>query len=284
MSQRAPAGSRLAPPGVLVALVVLAVLVVLSGCSGLPAGTEGSTTTLTPVSVPEQTRSVDTGERVLAPGLTAAGVRDPGRLSRAHERALRDRSFTVASNTTVEGPNGTLSREDSRLQVAAGWERYYSSRVAERAPEYSVTVFRPRLELWFDGSVTYFRGTRAGNVTYARQAGSAMGDLSRRDRLYALYASFETRVESTGEGYRVVGTRLTSPAVLNAPLLVEAPRNATFVAVLTPDGRVRRYRVAYDATLDNRRVRLVRRVRFSNVGATDVSQPAWYEEAKNATA
>lgn len=266
-------------------VALLAVLAILAGCSSLPAGAqERSTATLTPVSVPDQTPSTaDADERVLAPGLTAAGVRDPGRLSRTHESTLEGQSFTVLDNTTVEGSNGTLSRWASRVRVTASRDRYHSFRVAETSSEYPVSALRPQLEIWFDGSSMYFRGVRDGNVTYARQRGNALGDLSHRDRLYALYASFETRVERIDDGYRVVGTRLDSPTVLNAPLLLEAPRNATFVAVLAPDGRVRRYRVAYDATFDDRRVRLNRRVRFSKVGTTNVSRPSWYWKAKNAT-
>lgn len=266
---------------------LLAVLAVLAGCSSLPVDAQDRpTATLTPVSVPEQTPTTDADadERVLAPGLTASGVRDPGRLARAHESTLVGQSFTVGRNTTVEGPNGTLRQWDSRVQVTAGRDRYHSFRIAETSSEYPVSALHPRLEIWFDGSSMYFRGMRDGNVTYARQRGNALGDLSHRDRLYALYASFETRVERVDDGYRVVGTRLASPPVLNAPLLLEAPRNATFVATLTPDGRVRRYRLAYDATFDDRRVRLNRRVRFSRVGATTVSRPAWYGEARNATA
>jgi len=269
-------------------VAVLAVLAVLAGCSSLPVDAQHrSTATLTPVSVPEQTPTTDADtdadERVLAPGLTAAGVRDPGRLSRVHENTLVGQSFTVGQNTTVEGPNGTLSRWDSRVRVTAGRDRYHSLRVAETSSEYPVSALRPRLEIWFDGSAMYFRGVRDGNVTYARQRGNALGDLSHRDRMYALYASFETRVERVDDGYRVVGTRLASPTVLNAPLLLEAPPERHVLATLTPDGRLRDYRVAYDATFDNRRVRLTRRVRFSNVGATTVSRPAWYGKAKNAT-
>lgn len=265
-------------------LALLAVLAVLAGCSSLSVESrERSTATLTPVSVPEQTPSADAEERVLVPGLTASGVRDPGRLASAHEDTLEGQSFTVVRNTTVEGPNGTLSQWDSRVEVTGGRDRYHSFRIAETSSEYPVSPLQPRLEIWFDGSSMYFRGMRDGHVTYARQRGNALGDLSHRDRLYALYASFETRVERTDDGYRVVGTRLASPAVLDAPLLLEAPRNATFVATLTPDGRVRRYRLAYDATFDDRRARLNRRVRFSNVGATTVSRPAWYGAARNAT-
>lgn len=268
----------------------LALVVLLAGCSGIPApgsggpgAPGGAAPTLTPVAVPS-TDTPPPEERTLLPGLSAAGVRDPGRLADAHYTALEGRSYTRVGNMTVLSANGTtLTRWDRRLRVAAGWERYRYRRVARTAPSYPVSAYRPELAAWYDGKSVYFRGVDGEDVDYARQSGNSLGDMTRHDRLLALYANFETRVRRAGDGYRLVGTDLENPAALDVPALLSDPRNVTFLAVLGPDGRVERYRLAYDATLDGRPVRVVRTARFSAVGDTDVPEPGWAAEARNAT-
>lgn len=262
-------------------VVALALLAVLAGCGGQPGADTGGGT-LTPAPVPA-TATPAPDERVLAPGLTGAGVADPGRLAGAHRRALERRSFTLVENRTVEGPDGALTRWDRRLRVAEEWSRYRYARVAESARGYPVSAYRPRLEAWYDGKFVYFRGVRDGDVLFSYQRGDTFGDMTRTDRLLALYAAFETRAREADGGYRVTGTRPADTAVLDVPPSLDEPRDATFVADLGPDGRVVRYRLSYAATFDGRQVRVTRTVRFEAVGETTVEPPDWYGRARNAT-
>ncbi|MEF8841787.1 MAG: hypothetical protein V5A62_09210 [Haloarculaceae archaeon] len=80
----------------------------------------------------------------------------------------------------------------------------------------------------------------------------------------------------------LVGSDVRSDSVLEVPILLERPRNAGVRLEVGVEGVVRECRIAYDATFDGERVRVVRHVLFEFVEGP-VDPPSWYETALNAT-
>jgi hypothetical protein len=98
---------------------LLATVIVLSGCSGT-FGNGTSTPTVTPAEVPP----VESTE-ALAPGLTEAGIDDPVALVGAHERVLRNASYTVSVDIDERFASGELRRRKAANgQYAAGTTPY----------------------------------------------------------------------------------------------------------------------------------------------------------------
>lgn len=284
-------------------VIALAIVLVVAGCSGFSgsddrpdAGTD--TETLSPVPVPATaTSDGETGadgqsDRLLAPGLTRDGVGDPFALAGAHRNALSNQSYTVVATTTLVGADGGLRTVDRTMAVAAGGTPYHLVETSESDPSYPVTGIAGRLEIWFAGRPALFRvGTE--NVSYrkgtmARLAGP-VGDTTGHDRLVGYYGSVDRwtvrehpdRIAST----IVLESRESpDPAVLDVPLLVNDPRDATLRVVMTEEGRVVTTRVHYVASFDDERVEVVRSVRFVDVGNTTVAEPAWVDEARATTA
>lgn len=75
--------------------------------------------------------------------------------------------------------------------------------------------------------------------------------------------------------FRVRSDRLAQPTALENLDRVENPSNVRLTATLTGEGVLRSYRLSYDATVDGRRVRVERRVRYVGAGSTTVERPAW---------
>jgi hypothetical protein len=58
------------------------------------------------------------------------------------------------------------------------------------------------------------------------------------------------------------------------------PQNVSLTATVTGDGVVTRWRLAYDTTVENRSVRVVRETRITEIGRTTVGRPAWVDTAR----
>jgi hypothetical protein len=281
-----------------IAAVALALLAVTAGCSaisgpGAGAGTRagaGDTPTLTPVPVvtDEGTAAAATPTpETLVEGLGPGGVRDPFTLATNHRDVLTNASFRRVRTERIEGQNGTIWNETTVVRVNADGSRLLFEQDVERAPTYPVDVYRKNLSIYYDGNASYFRGVVDGELSYATvvgSAGSVVGDVSERDWLMVLFERFQWRAETVESGYRMESQYLLDDTVLKTPPLVDDPEDETMTVWLTDDGRVRSYRLAYNGTLDEQRVRFTRRARFVGVGATTVPEPGWYPAAVNATA
>lgn len=281
--------------------LAVAVAVFLAGCSGVSApGGVGSTetATLTPVAVPERGTHVGTTPRTatpenrLLPGLTAEGVTDPFALAGAHRDALRNRSFTRVTHTTLAGPNGTLRTTHEVIAVAPGGRRYHYTITSASDPSYPVHSITPRLEIWYTDGPALFRLDEGENASYrVGMTGTLegpVGDISGQDRLVGLYGTVDrwSVQPASGEDHRLFVLESREPPdadVLKLPTLVTDPRNVELQVVLTGDGRVVTHRLSYDATFDDQPVRVVRHVRFVKVGSTTVTEPDWLDEAQRET-
>jgi hypothetical protein len=281
----------------------MALCCLLAGCGGAPTDTRAGTDTLTPVAVPTShpsaaatstPRATTPGLRTeaeLAPGVTGTGVEEPFRLATAHRRGLSNRSFRLVRTLNVTHSNGTLLRRTTRrATVGPNASRYRVVDTAVGADAYPVRAVAPRIDLWWAGGPALFRLSGDGETRYRRVDDSPFrgpaDDLTLRGRIAGLLSSVDTVVvgREPGEPVRVilVASDVRSDSVLEVPVLLDRPRNASVTLEVGVDGVVREYRIAHDATFDGERVRVVRHVRFEFV-EEPVEPLSWYETALNAT-
>lgn len=281
------------------AVFALVLVVVAAGCSAISGPSAGpdagadpaDTPTLTPVPVDTDrgTAAAETPTpETLVSGLGPGGVRDPFTLATTHRDVLTNDSFRRIRTERIETVNGTLWNETTRVRVNADGSRLLFEQTVRSAPGYPVDVYRKNLSIYYDGNASYLRGFVDGELSYATvsgSTGSVLSDVSERDWLMVLFERFQWEAERVPSGYRMHSSHLLDDTVLKTPPLVEHPDGATMTVWLTPDGRVRSYRLAYNATIENpdRTVRCVRTARFDRVGTTTVPEPGWYPEAVNET-
>lgn len=274
-------------------VVALAVLLVTAGCSGFaPVGDDdtGPTSSLTPVSVPEED-----GREELAPGLTADGVQNPEALADAHAARLENRSYRLVINRTVRDWNESL-REQLLLNLSLSTDRSYLVDTATAGPEAPVFLGRPPAEatFWSNGSVYTRRLSRDGGPTYtafqpsegagtwqywARTAPFGGQQSSPRGFISRTFAAVPTRtadrqVRENGTTYRLEGARAVGPLGE-----VDDPRAVTLRARVTDAGLVRSVSLSYTGTIGGELVRAHWTVRYEDIGTTTVEQPSWTERA-----
>lgn len=283
---------RAAPTAGMRRAAALALLVLLAGCSfGSPGGTP--TETVSPAPLPD-----DVG---LPPGVTDDGVTDPRALGEAHRAALAGRSFTLSSNRTVLGPNGTLrSGLDVRVELAE--DRSYHARVATDGPDAPVLLGRPPASgvYWSNGSVHFRKLTRENRTTYDRIdpdaafVGSwqfwtttvAYGGVRVREPtvLYAqTFDAIPTEVADrrTANGTIVVrleGDRATSPAF--SQLDPDRVRDVSLVAEVDDRGLVRTFHLSYVAVVDGDAYEVDWRIEYDRLDGTTVEPPEWADRAE----
>jgi hypothetical protein len=265
--------------------LVLALLLVLAGCESAAVPTpDPGTATVTPAPVPTATRAPATAS--LAPGLTADGVFDVGRLAEAHTAALAGRSFTLVQTDRRYGNGSIRVRDRSVLHYAAGGERFrYDLRQTDRRGGANVTT---RLERYADGERVFVAVTRGNETRYdllRASDGSASAptlvfpeNATNERGIARLFARIDTEVtgERTVDGRTVY--RLASPGPQTVPPL----RNVSLVANVTETGLVRDYRVSYDVVRSGRAVRVVAHTSYRAVGETAVPEPPWLGRAEAA--
>lgn len=273
------------------AVVGLALLLVLAGCGATGLDRGGTPRErLTPVSVPDGDRP--SVAPTVAPGVSDAGVYDAFALANAHQNALRNRSYVRMTSTTLADGNGTLRDSSRRLRVTAQGVPYRLSVSSVSADRYPVSAVFPDLGLYYDGDTAFYRVQRDGNVSYRRDTTvpitGPITDRTGRDRLIGLVTAFEWRVERVEIGlatrYRLRSTNLTARSSLSMPTLLSNPRDAEMRVLLGPDGRVYRYRLTYLADYRNGTASVTRSARWLDAGETTVSEPAWLDRARNASA
>lgn len=261
------------------AVVALAVLAALAGCDAPASG--GSTPTFTPAPIPEST-DAPTAHAGFAPGITASGVDDPGRLAVAHVAALAETSYTVNQTVRRQYANGTLTRRYvTRVRFAADASRFRA--VRRQTERRGGALVDRRVERYGDGRRLSEAVTENGTTTYGlvrwpdgrpRPPSSAYPwNLTNGRQIERLFGLVETR--PTGRfvrnGTRFVRLETVEPATLR-PL-----ENVTLTAVVSERGVVRAYRVRYEFPTDEGRVEALVAVTYDGVGTTTVEPPAWLD-------
>jgi hypothetical protein len=271
-------------------------LLFLSGCNALGSGDNTAEPTVTPADVPTDERT-PTPVSQLAPGLTRYGVVDRVALGTAHDATLSNTSYTYLSSVTERYANDTLrARQTTKARVVEPKGRFYfvNNHTLRRVPRVNNTD--RRIEIWSDGTRVLRAATVGNNTTY--QKGSSVGvstsDFSNGAQFYTLFRAINTRVvdRKTRNGttlYRIKSTKVPHPSALSEGRtnIYKNPRNLTFHALIDSHGTVHEYRLAYTATGTARNTnvttRIVKTVRYTEIGSTTVERPSWYEAANQTT-
>lgn len=253
--------------------LLLASVVVIAGCGGLTASDRVVETTLTPAPVP-------TAGTAFPPGIGESTV-SPAVLADAHDRRLRAGGFTLVSRQRVVGHGGTLQRTRHERRVAAGGDTYVGQ-FTQSVPKYPLIGFPPlELAYWTNGTVTaYHRETARAPRSYAVSRGEPpTSDVTRSRALERLLGAVETTVRERETGVVLVGSVLRRPEAFPTPLNLRRPRNVSLTVRVDDAGVATDWQLAYDATVANRSVRVVRTVRITEVGDTAVERPDWVATA-----
>lgn len=275
-------------------VISLAVLLAVAGCSGLVA-TPTPTTTPAPVPTPPPT---PTSQPELAPGLTGQGVVAPGRLATAHLDALGKNatgspSYALRSTYVERYRNGTVRARVDTRHAGAATRSYHRVRWTGHAKRIygleSPAPSRGQAETFCTDGRCLLAVTTPDATTYREGGvvGPVFPTVTDRQQVSGLLGTLETAV--TGEVvrngttyYRLEATGVANPAVLDFPQ-EGGVRNVSFVALVSPSGLIRDYRLSYVDERGQVTVRVVRTARFAALGTTSVERPAWYGEASNAT-
>lgn len=269
---------------------VVACLVILAGCPA--AGTQTSTTALTPAPVPD--------DATYPPGIAAGGVVDPARLATAHDRALDETSFTITSNRTLRAANGSL-RSGLTVRVRLATNRSYHVWARTAGPAGPTFLGSPpvRAEFWGNGSVYVRAVSRDGSprtyneftppdafvgtwrywqstVPYGGEAGYAS------ETFETLFRSIPTRLTGTRAAgattlYRLSGSRAASTAF--ADVGAGPITDLAFEAWVAESGVVRSLDLSYRRTVDGRPVTFEWSLAYERVGRTTVQRPPWFDRA-----
>lgn len=258
---------RLAQP------TLLGLLVVLAGCGAFGGGGATVAESVTPAPVP-------TDGEVYPAGVSSDGV-VPSVLVETHEQRLAETNFTFASQRRIVGPNGTMV-VTNRTRRIANEEGSFAGRIDHRVFEFPLGRFSKPIEYWGNASVYASRRILSERTEfYGWQRNTEPP--RRQTSLPLLERSLEaTRlgVVDRPAGVTIVGSELRWPDRLPNPPYLTDPRNVSLTVRVGEDGVVRRWRLAYDATLVNETVRVTREVRLTDLGETTVRRPTWVDTAR----
>lgn len=255
--------------------LVLAVLlaVPLAGCAGLVADDSPTEETVTPAPVPTETAA-------LPPGVSAAGVSAEA-LASAHERRLRTTNYTLVSRQRIVGEDGTLRTTNRTRAVSAGGETY-AGRFDRTVIDFPLRTLPMTIEYWTNESVYASRQLLSGSATvygWSRDGGHSE-DVDESGVVARVLRAVDTSVVKRERGVVVVGSDLRRPETLPHPPYLDGPHNVSLTATVDSDGVVTRWRLAYDARIENRTVRVVRETRITDIGTTTVDRPDWVSTAR----
>ncbi len=269
-------------------VTLVALAVVLAGCPALGGGGTSTTTQVTPVPVP----SPD----AWPPGVGPEGVEDPTALAEAHTTSVENASYTLVSNRTIRGANGSLlSLLDVTIRLAADRTYHVSARTAGPAAPLLLGLPPARAEFWSNGTV-YLRAVpgpdgvvvnrfspqaTAGTWQYWRSTVAFGGqDGHAYETLRGLFRAIPTEVA------RLEGRTESGPTrfFLRGETAVETDfakagtgtvEDVTLRAVVREDGLVESVDLAYVRGSGAERIRVRWRIRYEAVNETTVGGPPW---------
>lgn len=252
-------------------LLAVGLLVLAAGCNGATGPSATETPTVTPAPVPAQ-------DRGFSPGVTAGGMNTSAVLA-AHERQLRNRSYTLRTALTVQ----------NRSTGATVWREVTVARVgADSTPVIHTTnLSEPRAfdglvsaQLYYDGTTTTRRSVYAnGSVGFDRFDRQTSVNIRNVGLLRRTIFQLENVRVRRGTGdHTVVSGTLPFPRVLPRPPNVRATGAATLSLTITSDGLIDRIVYGYDAGSRDGPARVRFSTRITDLGSTTVERPEWLDE------
>lgn len=265
------------------ALFAVFLLVTVTGCQGVIGEAFG------PFDRTPADQSADA--TVTAPGVTDAGVVDPGALAAAHVTSLTGQSYTVRANLTVLAPNGSIrGQRIAVMQVGSAGERFTLRQNATGSfpwpapPASDVNVpLEPKrtvpletdLRVWSDGNWTYLQRPTPNGTAYRRdrarfavvQTDSFVADGAIHARFGAVPTNRTTVTKTDRDGwpvYRITATTADGRRVM---------------AIVDPLGLVYTLRTDWPLAVSGSNGRVIEQFRFTAIGNTTVERPSWVDQA-----
>lgn len=257
-------------------VLLVATLVVLAGCSGVFGEGGQPTETITPAAVPTD-EPTPTPVPQLAPGLTGEGIENPSVLVGAHTSVLRNKSFTIQSNSTGMASNGSvIDQSAGTLRAGPPGEGVHLVSKGNGTATYSI---------WSkDGRTFQNRTVPNGTTTYRRSEVHSGGR----------YGTNGVGLRSLLEPFLIANTSVTERErngttlylVRGSTRIDEEYRrgNVSLRMLVDSRGFIHSYRAVREATFDEDLSRIISENRYSKIGATDAPErPSWVATAKNRT-
>ena len=276
--------------------VIGAVLVVLlAGCGGTVPQAEPSPSVVSPAPVPTD-EPVPTPRPRVAPGVTATGIVDPLELSEAHDRYLDNRSETVRLTRTNRYTNGSLRDRTVQVSKVAADRHRFHTILSVEGPKARFFGPNGRGEFWSDGERMLQRFDRGNQSNYAVVVPADYEPQLSRPLVpspgggqvffLATLGTFRVtdRTELNGTPVlRLAMTRFTQSDALAASESVSNPRNVSLTLLIDERGVLRRFALTYTAEKEGKTVHVRLTGEHRAIGTTEVSRPAWYDRAVNAS-
>lgn len=278
-------------------LVILATVV--AGCN-VDTDDEVETSSVTPAPVPEG--ELDGISPPFPPGVTNQGLVAPGELLDAHTLSVTNTSYTAGRERVERWADGTV-RAHTTVGVRRGVQGQYHAVVN------STSTLADRTEFWADGDRVVLASTLDNDTRYSPAYtghgsqplaedilyfGSApyRGGVASQRRLfeYLLLAdgSDVEVLQPTGGAdrfrYRFTAAMQRAARQFSAAEGFDRVTNLSFQLVVDERGIVRSYDLAYTGHTDDRTVAVRESVRYTDVGTTTVSSPAWAPRADSTPA
>jgi hypothetical protein len=252
--------------------LALALIVVLAGCAGFGGGEPTVDETVSPVPVPTDAPEFSPG---IARDNVAAEV-----VAGTHERRLSETNYTFVSRQRVVGSNGTMW-VTNRTRAIANDRGAYSGRIDRRVNEFPLGRFAAPIEYWGNESVYASRRILSERTSfYGWSRSDETEEFTSLPLIERTLSATRLSVVERPDGVTLVGSSLRDPAELPSPPYLQNPRNVSLTVVLSERGVISRWRLTYDATLDDRTVRVRRDARLTDIGSTTVRRPDWVDAAR----
>jgi hypothetical protein len=243
------------------------------------------------------TRFVDGRSPVRVPGITREGVEQADTLAASHMSALRTRSYSFGLDHVRRDDHLSI-RSSYGIDLSLSAERDYLARVSTDGPEAPRTLGDPPARSAYysdgqqhfvdrspdeDGGVIEFEPPNGYMGTWEYWAyifafGGMLGSTPER-YFQHVFEAIPTRlvdVREDGDGglYRLESTERTLRASPQS-FTGRDVRDLDMSAVVDERGLVRGLTLEYRSTVDGTPSRVSRRIKYDNVGETDVESPDW---------
>lgn len=285
-----------------VAVLSVCLLLVLAGCNAIPGGggPAAETTTESPSATTASEATLN--EAALPSGLSASGVTGSEALAASHEEALSGQSYAYDREVRIVADNGTeLGYWSQHTQVGADRLRFNHTQTGAGVSVAGVTIEDTRI--YTNGSVTFWN-TSIFAEDYRRESGRGFAEntFSSKQLLADVLNASETSVDAvereagggtTGEDrrgenatwYRVQADSEAQTFTYNAPngTIELNATNVTTIVLVASSGLVRNVTYEFDFVRGNVSGHRTMTIRYSEIGTTEVTVPAWVEDAKRAT-